>query len=208
MAQSERLDRILHAEGDDPNRYKASKQADTVMLFFLFSAEELADIFQRLGYQYRANTAQRNVEYYDRRTSHGLTLSFVAHAGVMAALDPESPGSGSGRAPKATWRTFKVGPRRKASTPVSCPGRSTWCSGTTRAPECAMASCISTLGFRASLTACPFPCNSGAAAFCVSLTRDSLKLTMHPEGANRPFRLSVRERGSRDASWRPHRNST
>ena len=33
----QRLDRILHAEGDDPNRYKISKQADVVMLFFLFS---------------------------------------------------------------------------------------------------------------------------------------------------------------------------
>ena len=36
-----RLDRILHAEGDDPNRYKVSKQADTLMLFFLFPVEEL-----------------------------------------------------------------------------------------------------------------------------------------------------------------------
>ena len=32
----------------------------------------------------------RNVAYYDRRTSHGSTLSFVTHAGVLAALDPES----------------------------------------------------------------------------------------------------------------------
>jgi trehalose/maltose hydrolase-like predicted phosphorylase len=29
----QRLDRILHAEGADPNRYKVTKQADTVMLF-------------------------------------------------------------------------------------------------------------------------------------------------------------------------------
>ena len=33
----QRLDRILRAEGDDPNRYKIAKQADTVMLFLLFS---------------------------------------------------------------------------------------------------------------------------------------------------------------------------
>ena len=33
----QRLDRILRAEGDDPNRYKVSKQADVVMLFYLFS---------------------------------------------------------------------------------------------------------------------------------------------------------------------------
>lgn len=31
----------MHAEGDDPNRYKVAKQADTVMLFFLFSPSEL-----------------------------------------------------------------------------------------------------------------------------------------------------------------------
>ncbi|MDR3081987.1 MAG: glycoside hydrolase family 65 protein, partial [Streptomyces sp.] len=48
----QRLDRILRAEGDDPNRYKIAKQADTVMLFFLFSDEELRTIFKRLGYDY------------------------------------------------------------------------------------------------------------------------------------------------------------
>ena len=37
----QRLDRILRAEGNDPNRYKVTKQADTVMLFFLFRHEEL-----------------------------------------------------------------------------------------------------------------------------------------------------------------------
>ena len=93
----QRLDRILRAEGDDPNRYKVTKQADTVMLFFLFSPEELREIFERLGYGYRADTAMRNVAYYDRRTSHGSTLSFVAHAGVLAALDPES-----------SWQRFLV----------------------------------------------------------------------------------------------------
>jgi trehalose/maltose hydrolase-like predicted phosphorylase len=86
----QRLDRILRAEGDDPNRYKITKQADTVMLFFLFSPEELREIFERLGYDYRPDTAARNVVYYDRRTSHGSTLSFVTHAGVLASLDPES----------------------------------------------------------------------------------------------------------------------
>jgi trehalose/maltose hydrolase-like predicted phosphorylase len=86
----QRLDRILRAEGDDPNRYKITKQADTVMLFYLFSYEELREIFGRLGYDYRPDTAARNVAYYDRRTSHGSTLSFVTHAGVLAAVDPES----------------------------------------------------------------------------------------------------------------------
>jgi trehalose/maltose hydrolase-like predicted phosphorylase len=86
----QRLDRILRAEGDDPNRYKIAKQADTVVLFYLFSDEELREIFERLGYDYRRDTAVRNVEYYDQRTSHGSTLSFVTYAGVLAAIDPES----------------------------------------------------------------------------------------------------------------------
>jgi len=86
----QRLDRILRAEGDDPNRYKIAKQADTVMLFYLFSDAELRQIFERLGYDYGPETAVRNVEYYDQRTSHGSTLSFVTHAGVLAAIDPES----------------------------------------------------------------------------------------------------------------------
>jgi trehalose/maltose hydrolase-like predicted phosphorylase len=86
----QRLDRILRAEGDDPNRYKIAKQADTVMLFYLFPDEELRQIFERLGYDYGPGTAARNVAYYDRRTSHGSTLSFVTYAGVLAGLDQES----------------------------------------------------------------------------------------------------------------------
>lgn len=86
----QRLDRILRAEGDDPDRYKVTKQADTVMLFFLFARGELREIFRRLGYDCSPDTVARNVSYYDRRTSHGSTLSFVTHAGVLASLDPES----------------------------------------------------------------------------------------------------------------------
>ena len=85
----QRLDRILRAEGDDPDRYKVSKQADMVMLFYLFSPSVLAPLFERLGYQYRADTAKRNVKYYDSRTSHGSTLSFVSFAGALASLEPE-----------------------------------------------------------------------------------------------------------------------
>ena len=47
-----RLDLILEAEGDTPNRYKLSKQADVLMLFYLFSSEALVDIFARLGYRF------------------------------------------------------------------------------------------------------------------------------------------------------------
>ncbi len=83
----QRLDRILRAEGDDPDRYKLAKQADTVLLFFLFPPEEIARLFGRLGYDWDADGAQRNIEYYDERTSHGSTLSYIAHAGVLAPID-------------------------------------------------------------------------------------------------------------------------
>jgi trehalose/maltose hydrolase-like predicted phosphorylase len=99
----QRLDRILRAEGKDPNLYKVTKQADTVMLFFLFRDEELHEIFGRLGYAYDAGTVSRNVTYYDRRTSHGSTLSLVTHAGVLAAIDPES-----------SWERFLVALRSDA----------------------------------------------------------------------------------------------
>jgi alpha,alpha-trehalase len=84
-----RLDRILEAEGDTPNRYKASKQADVLMLFFLFSEEELADLFGRLGYDWSSDHVARNVDYYLERTSHGSTLSRVVHSWVLARLDRE-----------------------------------------------------------------------------------------------------------------------
>jgi len=82
-----RLDRILEAEGDTPNRYKASKQADVLMLFYLFSAEELRLLFERLGYPFERDTIPKNIDYYLRRTSHGSTLSFVGHAWVLARSD-------------------------------------------------------------------------------------------------------------------------
>jgi trehalose/maltose hydrolase-like predicted phosphorylase len=85
----QRLDRILRAEGDTPDRYKLSKQADALMLFFLFSEKELRRLFERLGYEYASDTASKNVAYYEPRTTHGSTLSFVVHAAILADLDPE-----------------------------------------------------------------------------------------------------------------------
>ncbi len=86
-----RLDRILESENKTPNRFKVSKQADVVMLFYLFSAEELSDLFARLGYAFQHDTIPRNVDYYMRRTSHGSTLSRVVHSWVLARGNrPES----------------------------------------------------------------------------------------------------------------------
>ena len=83
----QRLDRILRAEGRDPDRYKVAKQADTVLLFYLFRQDELKQMFERLGYPYTPETMRKTVAYYDARTSHGSTLSFIAYAGVYAEID-------------------------------------------------------------------------------------------------------------------------
>jgi alpha,alpha-trehalase len=83
----QRLDRILESEGDSPNRYKLSKQADVLMLFYLLSAEELYSMFHRLGYELDGAAIQRNIDYYDRRTSHGSTLSRIVNAWVLARSD-------------------------------------------------------------------------------------------------------------------------
>jgi trehalose/maltose hydrolase-like predicted phosphorylase len=83
----QRLDRILKAEGDDPNRYKLSKQADVLMLFFLFSSEELKNIFQRLGYAFDPDMIPRNIDYYKNRSSHGSSLSRLIYSWVLARLD-------------------------------------------------------------------------------------------------------------------------
>ena len=93
----QRLDRILRSEGDDPNRYRAAKQADVVMLFVLFSDATLQRLFARLGYDYASDTARKNIAYYDERTSHGSTLSCVAFAAALAGLDA-----------KNSWERFMV----------------------------------------------------------------------------------------------------
>lgn len=91
-----RLDRILEAEGDSVNRYKASKQADVLMLYYLFPAREIRDLLRRLGYPAGHELAQRTVDYYRTRTVHGSTLSSVVHAWVLARTDR-----------RRSWRYFR-----------------------------------------------------------------------------------------------------
>jgi trehalose/maltose hydrolase-like predicted phosphorylase len=80
----QRLDRILEAEHDDVNRYKASKQADALMLLYLLSATELHELLDRLGYRFAQDQVPDMVDYYLARTSHGSTLSGVVHTWVLA----------------------------------------------------------------------------------------------------------------------------
>ncbi len=83
----QRLDLILESEGDSANRYKLSKQPDVLMLFYLFSAEELGELFERLGYPFEYETIPRNIAYYAGRSSLGSTLSRVVYAWVLARSD-------------------------------------------------------------------------------------------------------------------------
>jgi alpha,alpha-trehalase len=92
----QRLDRILEAEGDTPNRYKLSKQADVLMLFYLLSADELREIFHRLDYPFEYETIPKNIDYYLKRSSNGSTLSWVVHAWVLARSKRE-----------LSWHLFK-----------------------------------------------------------------------------------------------------
>ena len=189
----QRLDRILRAEGKDPNRYKVTKQADTVMLFFLFRQDELREIFGRLGYDYRDDTVTRNVEYYDRRTSHGSTLSFVTHAGVLATIDPES-----------SWDRFLVALHSDAD---DIQGGTTKegihmgvMSGTLDLMQRNYAGAHvrdDVLHFNpqlpSRLDSLSFSMQFRETPIQVTLTGDHLTLAVHPEGASRPIRVAVRD---------------
>ncbi len=83
----QRLDRILEAEGDSPNYYKASKQADALMLFYLFSAEHLEQLFSQLGYTFKHDIIPKNIDYYLERTSNGSSLSYLVHSWVATRRD-------------------------------------------------------------------------------------------------------------------------
>jgi trehalose/maltose hydrolase-like predicted phosphorylase len=183
----------LRAEGDDPNRYKVTKQADTVMLFFLFLHERLHEIFERLGYDYRANTARRNVAYYDRRTSHGSTLSFVAHAGVLAAIDPES-----------SWDRFLVA----LQSDVDDIQGGTTKEGIQMGVMCGTLDLVQR-GYAGThvregvlhfdprlprqLDSLSFSMQFQETPILVTLTDDRLTLAIHPEGVSRPVSVGVRD---------------
>lgn len=91
-----RIDRLLQAEGDDPNRYKTSKQADVLMLFYLFNNDDLQEIFKHMGYDFDPKMLSENIKYYNKRTSHGSTLSKLVHSWVTARSDR-----------KKSWESFE-----------------------------------------------------------------------------------------------------
>ena len=78
-----RLDRILEAEGDDTNHYKVCKQADVLMLYYLFTESELSALLFRLGYDFTEDHYRRTLNYYMDRTTHGTTLSHLVHTWIL-----------------------------------------------------------------------------------------------------------------------------
>ncbi|GJL58305.1 MAG: hypothetical protein NPIRA03_11620 [Nitrospirales bacterium] len=78
------IDKILEAKGDTVNRYKISKQPDVLMLCYLLTVYELESIFSNLGYPFSLNLLQKNIAYYQQRTTHGSTLSRVVFGWIHA----------------------------------------------------------------------------------------------------------------------------
>jgi trehalose/maltose hydrolase-like predicted phosphorylase len=86
----QRIDRILEAEGDSSNRYKLNKQADMLMLFYLFSPKELAAGFEWLNYPFEFSAIQKNIEYHLSLSTNGSSLSRIVHSWVLSRYDIEN----------------------------------------------------------------------------------------------------------------------
>lgn len=87
-----RMDRILKAEGKSPDAYKVSKQADVLMLFYLFTEAEIRTLLQDLGFDVPDDFFARNYDFYFPRTSHGSTLSLAVHARLALQLGRKKEG--------------------------------------------------------------------------------------------------------------------
>ncbi|QGY38790.1 beta-phosphoglucomutase family hydrolase [Pseudodesulfovibrio cashew] len=85
-----RMDRILKAEGDNPDNYKVAKQADTLMTWYVLEPEEVARILTQLGHKVDdpLKLLKANYDFYEQRTSHGSTLSKVVHAVISKYIYP------------------------------------------------------------------------------------------------------------------------
>jgi len=87
-----RLDRILEKEGDSTNNYKLCKQADVLMILYLFSAEILRKMFKRLNYP-------------EPQTAHPWHWSFMP--GLKHDRQENVPGNFSARRLRRIWLMIK-----------------------------------------------------------------------------------------------------
>jgi trehalose/maltose hydrolase-like predicted phosphorylase len=86
-----RMDRVLKSENKTPDHYQVSKQADTLMAFYVLGLKKVEEILTQLGYAKYVDAAllRRNYEYYLPRTSHGSTLSKIVHADLAQLMGEE-----------------------------------------------------------------------------------------------------------------------
>ncbi|MFC4167619.1 glycoside hydrolase family 65 protein [Teichococcus aestuarii] len=84
----QRLDWVLECQGGSTNSYQVMKQADTLMLPFLLSWQELAGTLEGMGYAMTAEQWRRTAAHDLARTTHDSSLSNLAFAGALARLDP------------------------------------------------------------------------------------------------------------------------
>ena len=91
-----RIDWVLEARGDTVDAYQVSKQADMLMLLYLFPPQELTRLIRDMGYETDIACLRRTAAYYLDRVTHESSLSHVVCAGALAVLDP-----------RQSWRFFE-----------------------------------------------------------------------------------------------------
>lgn len=85
-----RLDWMLEALGDRPDRYRLTKQPDVLMLLYLFAPPTLQALIESLGYRFDQRALRRTAEFHLSNITHESSLSIVVCAGAMARLDPQA----------------------------------------------------------------------------------------------------------------------
>jgi alpha,alpha-trehalase len=86
-----RLDRILEAEGDSPNRYKVSKQADVLMLFYTAAARRTRHTAAPPGLHLAAGSRARHHQLLPDPHVQRLRAQ---HGGALLGTRPRQPGAG------------------------------------------------------------------------------------------------------------------
>ncbi len=92
IRKPDRMDRLLKAEKISPDKYKISKQADTLMAFYNLGLDGVADIINGLGYYEGNDISKVNFDYYIKRTSHDSTLSLIVHSYLAHLIGYEKLG--------------------------------------------------------------------------------------------------------------------
>ncbi len=85
-----RLDWMLEAQGDRPDRYRLTKQPDVLMLFYLFPQPTLQALVESLGYRFHQHAQRRTAEFHLSNNTHESSLSIIVCAGAMARIDPQA----------------------------------------------------------------------------------------------------------------------